>query len=68
VARAIIAHDNEWIAIYHREASTIEEWQSKLENSNYTILVERRSLTAAAGDEPRPTTARNEALARATRG
>jgi hypothetical protein len=39
-ARVVIAHDNEWIAIYHREVSRTREWRLELERSKYTILVE----------------------------
>jgi hypothetical protein len=39
-ARAVIAHDNEWIAIYHREVSITDDWRSELERSKYTILSE----------------------------
>jgi len=27
--------------MYHREISTIKEWRSELENSKYTILIDR---------------------------
>ncbi len=40
MARAVIAHDNEWIAIYHRDDSMTKEWQSELERSKYTILID----------------------------
>ena len=28
MARAVIAHDNEWVAIYHRDDSKTKDWQS----------------------------------------
>jgi len=39
-ARAVIAHDNEWIALYHRDRSTVQEWQKEIEQASYTVLVE----------------------------
>jgi hypothetical protein len=39
-ARAVIAHDNEWIAMYHRDMSTTKDWRSELEQAKYTILVD----------------------------
>lgn len=40
-ARAIIAHDNEWIALYHREMSTMDEWRSRLARTQCTLLTDR---------------------------
>jgi hypothetical protein len=39
-ARAVIAHDDEWIALYHRERATVEEWQTEIKQAHYTVLVE----------------------------
>jgi hypothetical protein len=39
-ARAVIAHDNEWIALYHRDAAVVNEWQQHIEGK-YTVLMDR---------------------------
>jgi hypothetical protein len=40
-SRAIFAHDNEWIALYHPDASTVAQWQIQIEKAEYTILIDR---------------------------
>jgi hypothetical protein len=39
-ARAVIAHDNEWIALYHLDPATVDEWRLEIERAHYTILVD----------------------------
>jgi hypothetical protein len=40
-ARAVVAHDNEWIAMYHRDPATVTEWRQQVERAKYTVLAER---------------------------
>jgi hypothetical protein len=38
-ARAVVAHDNEWIAMYHTDPETIREWTREVEHAEYTVLL-----------------------------
>jgi len=40
-ARVVISHDNEWIALYHRDATTITAWTHDVERAGYVVLGER---------------------------
>jgi hypothetical protein len=40
MARAIIAHDNEWIALYHRDPAAVDQWREEIEQAHYTVLAD----------------------------